>query len=468
MPGYYGALLLLLFSVTVCGQQGRKDEGDKKEASVFQTEVPAHVYDIILSRPEPRSVTVSLLAGEDLEGYYSYGTDSAATGKKTAPISWKAGITSFTEIKDLLPGTRYYYRCWYRKKGESAFAMSPAYVFHTVRKPGESFVFDIQADSHLDENTSLDHYRETLRLVGKDSADFLVDLGDTWMTDKYRERYRESQQQYIAQRYYFGQLAHSVPLFLTLGNHDGEAGRGNRKGQDAGMLAWATSTRKQYYANPIPDGFYSGNNERLDDGGFPENYYAWEWGDVLCLVLDPFRYTTEARDPWQRTLGEKQYQWLRETLRTSKAKYRFVFIHNLVGGVDHKGQARGGAEAAAFYEWGGKNADSTDGFSRHRPGWEAPIHDLLVKYGVSVVFHGHDHFYARQEKDGIIYQLLPQPGARQSGRANQAAEYGYASGTILNAPGYLRVRRHAKGITIEFVTSASGRSGQVLHSYTLP
>jgi len=31
--------------------------------------------------------------------------------------------------------------------------------------------------------------------------------------------------QYLAQRFYFGQLCHSAPLFLVLGNHDGESPR---------------------------------------------------------------------------------------------------------------------------------------------------------------------------------------------------------------------------------------------------
>jgi hypothetical protein len=61
--------------------------------------------------------------------------------------------------------------------------------------------------------------------MASDSADFLIDLGDTWMTDKYKDDFKSALKQYVAQRYYFGSLCHSVPLFLTLGNHDGEAGQ---------------------------------------------------------------------------------------------------------------------------------------------------------------------------------------------------------------------------------------------------
>ena len=50
------------------------------------------------------------------------------------------------------------------------------------------------------------------------------------------------------------------------------------------------------------------------------------------------------------------------------------------------------------------NADGSDGFRQNRPGWEMPIHELFVKHGVNIVFHGHDHLFVREELDGIIYQ----------------------------------------------------------------
>jgi hypothetical protein len=131
----------------------------------------------------------------------------------------------------------------------------------------------------------------------------------------------------------------------------------------------------------------------------------------VSSVLDPFWYSGSrpGQDGWALTLGERQYRWLEQTLATSRAAFKLVFIHNLVGGLD--GQMRGGIEAAPFFEWGGRYADGSSGFSRMRPGWGQPIHALLVRQGVSAVFHGHDHLYARQELDGIAYQEVPQPSA---------------------------------------------------------
>ncbi len=39
-----------------------------------------------------------------------------------------------------------------------------------------------------------------------------------------------------------------------------------------------------------------------------------------------------------------------------------------------------------------------------------PIHQLLAKHGVQIVFHGHDHLYVKEDLDGIVYHEVPQPG----------------------------------------------------------
>lgn len=151
-------------------------------------------------------------------------------------------------------------------------------------------------------------------------------------------------------------------------------------------------------------------------------------------------------------LGKPQYDWLSRTLHASKARYKFLFIHQLVGGTDDGG--RGGSEVAPLYEWGGKEKSGEDTFSKNRPGWDKPIHQLLRETGVTAVFHGHDHFYGHQELDGIAYQLVPQPSASNS-RNDHAAEYGYLAGKLLPSSGHMRVRVEPAQVTIEYVKSSA-------------
>ncbi|MCX6013643.1 MAG: metallophosphoesterase, partial [Chloroflexi bacterium] len=166
---------------------------------------------------------------------------------------------------------------------------------------------------------------------------------------------------------------------------------------------------------------------------------AWTWGDALFVVLDPYWYSQGGKNPsgWNLTLGKEQYDWLATTLEKSHAKYKFVFTHNLVGGLDMggTGNMRGGVEAAGFYEWGGNNADGSWEFDKNRQGWGKPIHQLLVDNHVTIFFHGHDHFFGKQELDGVVYQECPQPGAIND--KNHADEYGYKSGTFVDGSGHL-------------------------------
>ena len=44
-----------------------------------------------------------------------------------------------------------------------------------------------------------------------------------------------------------------------------------------------------------------------------------------------------------------------------------------------------------------------------RPGWNVPVHQLMIDNGVAAYFHGHDHQFVHEEIDGIVYQLVPSP-----------------------------------------------------------
>ena len=196
-----------------------------------------------------------------------------------------------------------------------------------------------------------------------------------------------------------------------------------------------------------------------------QDYYAWEWGDALFIALDQFWFSPKPRgggrdgDNWWRTLGAEQYAWLRRTLETSRAKFTFVCTHHLVGGATPEG--RGGVEASRLFEWGGRDLDGRDTFAQHRSGWPAPIHDLLAKRGRVIVFHGHDHFYVRDERGGVIYQEVPQPG-HPRGNTRSA---GYQNGVMLPSSGILRVRVSPQQAEVEYVKADAAAT--VAHRYAV-
>jgi predicted phosphodiesterase len=461
------------------GREGRKNRGEPQGASrghgstVFDTAVPEHPADLVLGRPTGNSITASVLTYQDSEATLAYGVDPGPFTGTTQKSAFRAGQPVEIPITGLKPDTRYHFELRLRK-ADGTQTLLPG-RFQTARPTGRPFTFVVQADPHLDENTIPARYTQSLHNMVSDEPDFLIDLGDTFMTDKYRGAYELAEKHYLAQRHYLGIPGANAAVFLVLGNHDGERGTGSRR-EEEGL--WSNRTRKKYFPNPVPDAFYSGNATPHPKVGLLQDYAAWHWGDALFVTLDPFWFTggdgRHDHNLWTRSLGRAQYDWLQRTLESSRARYKLVFIHHLVGGASP--DARGGAEAAPFFEWGGKNADGTEAFHSERPGWPTPIHQLLVKHGVQMVFHGHDHLYAHQERDGIVYQCVPQPGNRGDGAPpRNAAEYSYASGTLLGSPGYLRVHVTPDSLKTELVRSyepaaqsSKNVNRAVAHSYSIP
>ena len=437
---------------------------------------------LVLGAPTDTSVRLKLqpsAASGTVTAYYT--AQGETVEGQTAAVQVTAGKTSELSFVTLKPATAYSYRVVLTPVAGTVVS-TRSYGFQTARPAGSTFTFTVQADSHLDENANLEQYQRTLANVLADQPDFHIDLGDTFMTEKHSEPFSAIvlpaasravvDTRYSFERGNFGRMTHSVPLFLVNGNHDAELGW--LLGATAQSLpVWASLARQENFAVPVPGGFYSGDSVIDPQAGNRVAWYAWTWGDALFVVLDPYWNSTQkSSDGWSLTLGSRQYQWLASTLGTSTARFKFIFLHNLVGGLD--GQMRGGIEAAPFYEWGGRNSDGSAGFAAKRPGWALPIHDLLVRNKVTAVFHGHDHVYVNQLLDGIVYQAVPQPSATNNNSgASIAASYHYVSGTIASSSGHLRVTVTPGGVTSRYVRSwlpkdetSSRSNGQIDHTWT--
>ena len=479
------------------GQRSKGEGGDAQggllsRMTSFKTDVPAHDHDVILVRPTRDAMTASIVASSERLGQVEFWRDGDAQKRMTSEQPMKPGEPVNFLMDGLAPDESYRYRFVWRATTNADSSRGEEAAFHTVRRAGESFTFTVQADSHLDQGVDPRAYEQTLANMLRAKPDLFVDLGDTFMTDKRGRDFQRTLPQYDAQRWYFSRLCHSAPLFMVLGNHDGEKGDSGTGADDIGPWSYRQRTTR-FPAPPIDGAMYTGKTGFNDGRG--ANYYAFTWGDAQFIVLDPFWSTTrrvgkggggsargggqgggqggggerperpsdEPLKPtdasWNATLGREQYDWLMKSLESSTAKYRFVFIHHLVGGVGGS-ESRGGAESSPFFEWGGLNADGSPGFAEHRAGWPMPIHDLLVKHGVQAVFHGHDHLYVHSQRDGVQYQCVPQPG-NLSGNTRSATQYGYASGTLFGSPGHVRVIVAPQSASVEFVrtTVAGGDAG---------
>ena len=417
--------------------------------------VLAQSFHEILGRPTHQSITISAWSEQVMEVKFVYGIPPFPFTESSPVITCQAGTPFFTELQGLQPDTRYAYRAAYRSPGAANFSFGPVRSFHTRRPPGQSFSFVVQADPHMDSMSDSSLYRLCLDNQLADTPDFMIDLGDIFMSDKMKNTQGKITADTVTYRValmrnYYESVCHSMPLFIALGNHEGESGW-NFNGTADNVAVYGTLERKKYFPNPEPDAFYTGDETEYPFIGKRQSYYAWEWGDALFVVLDPYFFTKPKPDSlngWRWTLGEKQYNWLKTTLENSPAAFKFVFAHQLVGGDP---QGRGGVEFADKYEWGGKNLDGSEGWATNRPGWYKPIKDLLAENRVTIFFHGHDHFFAKQDRDCLVYQLCPQPSLPVFNGPNQAEDYGYFAGQILPNAGHLRVSVSPEGVKTEYV-----------------
>ncbi|MEI6669472.1 MAG: hypothetical protein WCP29_15080 [Acidobacteriota bacterium] len=471
----------------------------------------------VLGRPTDRSIVLSVMVPTDVEAYVEYGTRPGAYTAKTDVSSAKAGVPLEFSLDRLEPDTRYYYRVRQRQQGGSRFGEDRECTFQTQRAPGRAFTFALQGDSHAErEGRMYDPalYQLTLGTVEREQPDFYLTLGDDFSVDPLIARGALTQQAvdqlYIDQRQFLGTVGRSAPLFLVNGNHE-QASRYLLKGTSDSAPLLSGRARVRFFPLPSPSAFYSGDTEQVEGIGVLRDYYAWTWGDALFVVIDPYWHSPVqvdapaggggggkggnrgagggrrgrgqggadqqsgetgngrgrggTRDWWGMTIGDSQYQWLKNTLEQSKARYKFVFAHHVMG------TGRGGVEVADLYEWGGHERNGASTFAAHRPGWELPIHQLMVKHGVTIFFQGHDHLFARQEKDGVVYQETPNPADPTYEAFNRDA---YRSGDIQPNSGHLRVSVSADEVRVDYLRSylakdenAERKSGTVAFSYAI-
>ncbi len=442
---------------------------------LFYSQLSAQTYSEILGRPTESSITMSFLSDQKTDVFWEYGINQGEYSMSTSNFVAAKDIALEVDFTGLSSNTRYYYRTRYRINGTTAsFLSGPEHTFHTQRAPESSFIFTIEADEHLyDKKGIRSIYQITLANQAKDNPDFMFTMGDIFGDDHYPTTITSEEMDALHKDYrqYLGNICHSVPLFICLGNHEGEKDYYLTQNPPNNIAVYATLWRKFYYANPYPNSFYTGNPDIEPYGmGQPENYYAWKWGNALFIVLDVYRDqcdTSAKPKNWEWSLGLPQYTWLKNTLENSTEKYKFVFAHHT------RGEGRGGITTAKYFEWGGYEANGTTwGFGIHRPGWAKPIHQLFVDNGVNIFFQGHDHLFAHEVVDGVTYQEVPMPSDSTYELGMLANADAYVSDTI-GGTGHIRVTVSLSCVKVDFVRaylpadtlSGIHHNGEVAFSY---
>lgn len=522
---------LVALGVLLCTGSGLVAQPGRSTSSAG----PASAFSQLVGRPTDRTATINVLSTAPIDAFVEYGIKPGAFSSRSSSRSIRPGTPTDFELEGLKPNVLYFYRVRTKAIGAADFGDGGEGTFRTQRPRGSTFTFCVQGDSHPERpgrmyDTEL--YIRALTNIAHDEPDFHFLMGDDFSIERLIERGNKSQDAvnavYASQRSYLGIVGKCTPLMLVNGNHE-QAAKYLLDGTASNFAVFAGLARTRYFPLPAPADFYTGNSKPQEHIGLLRDYYAWEWGDALFVVIDPYWHSDVAvdneagtkapergggrggegrrnggqaegeravgrggkggRDLWQITLGDDQYAWLRTTLTQSRAKFKFVFSHHV------SGTGRGGIEVAPYYEWGGQDrrggGRGREGgttpastqppaqrglarFFQARPTWERPIHDLMRDTGVTIFFQGHDHLYARQELDGVVYQTCPNPADPTFTAFNREA---YKTGDLFPNSGHLRVTVDGGAeahCLVEYIRAArpgdealQGRNGSVVHSYTV-
>ena len=405
------------------------------------------------------------------------------------------------EITGLQPDRKYFYQVQFETTDDPGVWMDMSNIgeFSSQKSAGQSFSFCVLADPHWGAWTvppgsprrwTADQC--LLRILEDEVFDFCLDLGDSpypvevFSAAQALTRYRDY-------RSAMAEIAHRMPVFLALGNHENEAGfyqRGtnqfpapllwNRLCATQYHQKWNTEARLRFIPNPRGDTYPEGGEgapgydtaadwgagtDPWNDGinSNIQNFYAWTWGDALFIVLDPFRYTlvgsvSVTNSPSQWTLGTTQMQWLQDVLTASTARWKFIIAHHQVGGglIDVGGcPIQDGGTQWAYARGSAVEAD--------RPGTEqALIHQLMLQHGVRFFVYAHDHTFCHSVKDGIHYLCCGRPTCLEPWWAQQGMLDSYGNivvqgrdkpwiKALYNVLGYTRFRITPDTVTMEWI-----------------
>lgn len=212
------------------------------------------------------------------------------------------------------------------------------------------------------------------------------------------------------------------------------------------------------------------------------NYYGFSWGDMDMFVRDDYRYTDPGAnnaagslliDPGVADLGETQWAWLEQGLKSSTAIWKCTAGHTTLGGGNtgiFAGEGEGYylRDSGVLLGDGGYYADQTPPVAP--PQGQERLHQLRVENGVAADFGGHDHKYARVEKRGVIMAKCCTPCApshifegNAPGWHNFELNYGPAELLGLDALGEMAAKGMLKhyntlGYEVVYVSPTSMRS----------
>ncbi len=264
---------------------------------------------------------------------------------KNSVVYWN--VTTVT-VSGLAANTKYYYDLEgsYKENGKDAsfslaqFKGKEQFTFTTAADDSvTAFEFLTIADIQgMIQGMYEDSFNAVKALLADERTkdfDFILNAGDMCDNGK-----NFNQWSYALDTY--GELFGNTSMFFSAGNHED-----------------GSNAMANYFNYTLP---VDGDGERLQEDVTDGMFFSFNYANAHFIVLN----TNDANNSG---LGEVQLEWLKNDLANSNAKWKFVLMHkSIFSGGSH----------------------STDGEVVAMRKQLVPLFD---KYGVNIVFAGHDHTY---------------------------------------------------------------------------
>ena len=227
-----------------------------------------------------------------------------------------------------------------------------------------------------------DGYRENLKVMASREPDFIVIPGDLVETAGEQRDWDEFWRHNAGE---YGRIAASAPILPAIGNHENYAGPGGGYSVEGALY----STAKYLTYFDVPD-------NRASDPKHRGRYYRIDCGPVTIIAVDssdglPHKSghdTNHNLDPGAApdfNPGSEQHAWLEKELADAQRKSHLTFVQY------HHTAYGSGPHSVPLGE---------PGFSGQFGIPMRVLQPLFMKYGVDIVFSGHDEMLERSLVEG--------------------------------------------------------------------
>ena len=366
-----------------------------------------------LQNPAPHAMTVRWLSNAKQPGTLTVNLDGKDLQYRTEPEEASAlSHNPFKEepdaphpavpwihsvrIEKLKPSTRYTYSVTQGNEKHSA-------SFRTAALPEDAVRLIVYSDSETEPESStappvawpvstgsnrpegivnylVDQttgYRENCRMIADRCPDLLLVVGDLAECGGEQRDWDEFWKHNAGE---FGSLASWIPILPALGNHENYAGPGG--GYSADGANFSTDKYLTYFN--VPD---NGAKDAKHQG----RYYRLDYGPITLITLDSSdgrpnktaadtNHNLEGSNAPDFNPGSEQYQWLEAQLADAQKASRFTFVqfhHTMFGSGPHS------------IPFGSEHFSGQAGIPMR------VLLPLFLKYGVDVIFSGHDEMLER-------------------------------------------------------------------------